>query len=40
MNNPKTTDPIISALFKIPETEKESLIKMVDNTKPEFLMIV
>jgi hypothetical protein len=40
MSSPNRTDPMISALFKIPETEKESLIKMVDKTNPEFLIIV
>ena len=39
INNPYSTDETINALFKNPSTEKESLIKIVEMIKPEFLKI-
>ena len=38
-HKPNTTEPTINKLFVIPVTEKDSLIKIVEITNPEFLMI-
>ncbi len=39
MTKPKRTAPMINALLTKPSVEKETFIKMVDITKPEFLII-
>ena len=38
MSHPKITAVRIRILFNKPSTEKESRIKMVEMTKPEFLI--
>jgi len=40
ISSPKTTAPTIKILFNIPSTENETLIRMVEITKPEFRIIV